>query len=235
VRDIAREKLAVVREGATLVLGSGLDADALAEAEATLAGRTIVAPAETDVPLLARGAFQRRNFALARTAAEALLGELDPEAVRVAAASVRVPGRFEVVADEPLTILDGAHNPGGVRALAEGLRAELGERPLVFVLSILDDKDAAEMIRALLPLAHELVLTSNSNPRALSPATLASLAEQMGGAGRDQMKIEADPHRAVELAQHLAGAEGVVLATGSIYLVADLLRPAGTPGSRSTL
>src|SRR5918997_747031 len=85
VRDIAREKLAVVRPGSTLVLGDGLHPDAFLEAHATPAGRE---------------------------AARALLGTLDDEAVRAAAAAVRVPGRFEVVDDEPPTIVDGAHNPG---------------------------------------------------------------------------------------------------------------------------
>jgi dihydrofolate synthase/folylpolyglutamate synthase len=71
VRDIAREKLAVVREGATLILGADLEPDAREEAAATPAGRVVEAPAEPRTPLLslaARGAFQRRNFAVAETA-----------------------------------------------------------------------------------------------------------------------------------------------------------------------
>ncbi|HET6448725.1 MAG TPA: hypothetical protein VFG31_06405, partial [Conexibacter sp.] len=63
--------------------------------------------------------------------------------------------------------------------------------------------------------------------RALPPATLASLWAQLGGAGGTESVLEADPLRALARARELAGAGGVVLATGSIYLVADLLRPAG--------
>jgi dihydrofolate synthase/folylpolyglutamate synthase len=181
----------------------------------------------------ALGAFQRRNFALARAAAEALLGDLDEAAVRDAALAVRVPGRFQVVAHEPLTILDGAHNPGGMRALAESLVDHReGGRVLVAVLSVLDDKDATEMLRALLPLCDEVVCTSNANPRALSPATLASLTEQLGG---PPTRLEGDPHRALALARDLAGPDGAVLATGSIYLVADLLRGADSTLPRSAL
>ena len=219
VRDIAREKLAVVRPGATLVLGADLDADAREEAAATPAARVVDAPGDAHVAVGALGTFQRRNFALARAAAEALVGPLDDEAVRVAAAAVRVPGRFHVVADDPLTILDGAHNPGGMRALAESLVDH--REPLVAVVSVLDDKDAASMLRSLLPLCDEVVCTSNANPRALSPATLASLTEQLGG---PPTRLEGDPHRALTLARDLAGPPGAVLATGSIYLVADLLR-----------
>jgi dihydrofolate synthase / folylpolyglutamate synthase len=234
VRDIAREKLAVVRPASTLVLGGDLHPDAFLEAHATPAARVVVAPQDAGVELGARGAFQRRNFAVARAAAHALLGSLDEDAVREAAAGVRVPGRFEVVAEEPLTILDGAHNPGGMRALADSIGDV--HHPLVVVLSVLDDKDATSMLRALLPHADALVCTSNANPRALSPATLASLTAQLGGAASEMDPIvEPDPHRAVDRARDLAGPEGAVLATGSIYLVADLLRPRGAREPRSAL
>jgi dihydrofolate synthase/folylpolyglutamate synthase len=242
VADIAREKLAVVAPGATLVLGPDLDRAADAEARLVAEqGATIVrAPAAPPpgIELLARGAFQRRNFAVACAAAEAYLGRLDDGAVRAAAASTAVPGRFQVLArsdDGAEVVLDGAHNAGGVAALAESLPEFLAGRPLVAVVSVLDDKDAAAMLAALLPLCAGAVFTANANPRALSPATLASLAGQVGAGGWDgTSRVEADPRRAVALARQLAGPGGVVLATGSIYLIADLLRPAGA-GRRSTL
>jgi dihydrofolate synthase/folylpolyglutamate synthase len=84
------------------------------------------------------------------------------------------------------------------------------------------------MLAALLPHCAAAVFTSSSNPRALSPATLESLARQQGGAARREW--EPDPHRALELARTLAGPDGIALATGSIYLVADLLAP---PGGRA--
>src|SRR5439155_925052 len=96
VADIAREKLAVLRPGTTLVVGAGLHPDAEREARAAAASagaRLLVAPADPGVPLGARGEFQRRNFALPRTAAEAYLGALDERAVRAAAAATPVPGR----------------------------------------------------------------------------------------------------------------------------------------------
>ena len=230
VRDIAREKLAVVRPGATLVVGADLHPDALDEAR-RLDATLIEAPADAPgVELLARGAFQRRNFALARAAAEAYLGELDPERVAAAAAATRVPGRFERISDDPPTYLDGAHNPGGMAALADALRDELAGRPLTLVLSILDDKDAGAMLGEVVPLAARVVATSNANPRALSPATLQSLAEQVGAR---EVRSEADPRRALALARELAAQEdGAVLVTGSIYLIADLLRTdRSRPGS----
>ena len=98
------------------------------------------------------------------------------------------------------------------------------DRPLIPVISVLDDKDAAGMLRELVPLAAGAVFTASSNPRALSPATLASLWSQLSG---PPAEIEADPRAAVERARALAGEHGAVVATGSIYLVADLLSEPG--------
>jgi dihydrofolate synthase / folylpolyglutamate synthase len=229
IEAIATEKLDVVQAGGVLVLGHGLHPDAVVVAERVAGerGATIVhAGADPGVPLGALGAYQRRNFALARAAAEAHLGELDPGAVATAAAETLVPGRLQVVDSDPLTVLDGAHNPEGMAALAEALDDPFaaGRRPVVAVISILDDKDAAGMLSTLLPKCDALVLTASQNPRALPPPTLASLAGQLGG---PPAEIVRNPRDAMARAREIAGPEGIVVATGTIYLVADLLRPAG--------
>jgi dihydrofolate synthase / folylpolyglutamate synthase len=240
VADIAREKLDVVQSSdppALLIVGDDLHPDALALARDTCAARgarlvvTAVDSLPADLEVLARGAYQRRNFALARAAAEGYLGALDEDMVRAAAASTLVPGRFEVVDTEPDTVLDGAHNPGGMAALAEALRGFLDGRRLVVCISILDDKDAAGMLRELLPLCDEVICTASANPRALSPGTLQSLCGQLGG---PPARTTPDPRQALEQARAAAGPDGVALATGTIYLIADLLRPAGAE-RRSTL
>jgi dihydrofolate synthase/folylpolyglutamate synthase len=222
VRDIAREKLAVVPEGATLVLG---DVPPEAEEEALATHATIVRGLDTGVRL---PGYQTGNFALAAAAARAQLGTLQPDKVAAAAERAQVPGRLQVVGESPLTILDGAHNPSGIAALVEALDGVFGDRPLVAVVSVLDDKDAASMLRELLGRCAGLVCTRSANPRALPAATLASLAGQLGGvAGDGPVEVVAAPRAALERARELAGPDGAVLATGSIYLVADLLRPAG--------
>lgn len=222
VGDIAEEKLAVVRDHATLVAGE-LPPDARAVAE-RVAGerhaRLVWAPRETDLALRARGAFQRRNFALAAAAAEAFLGGLDAGALRAAAAEVEVPGRLQQVAESPLTLYDGAHNPAGARALADALPEVLDGRPLTAVIGVLDDKDAAGMLGALLPLCERAVFTRSSNPRSLPPGTLETIAGQLGGPPSESVGA---PHAALARAREIAGPGGAVLATGSIYLVADLV------------
>ncbi len=227
IDDIAQEKLDVVQPGATLVLGAGLHPDALARAQAVAAERGVrLVHAGTDpgVELAALGEFQRRNFALARAAAEAYLGSLEEEAVRAAAAEVLVPGRLQIVGERPLTLLDGAHNPDGMAALAESLPAiTAAHNPVIGVISILDDKDAAGMLAKLLPTCDALILTSSQNPRALPPPTLQSLSRQLHGPPSEVVR---EPRAAVARARELAGEDGFVIATGSIYLVADLLAPA---------
>lgn len=241
VSHIAEEKLAVVRRNGTLVVGElPGEVRALAQRTAREQGAALIqAPGdptyggtgESVPPLRAAGAFQRRNFALAYAAAEAFLGRpLEQEAVRSAAAETLVPGRLEAVDSDPLTLYDGAHNPAGAEALAGAVPEVIGDRrPLVLVLSVLEDKDAAGMLEALLPLADGVVFTRCENPRSLSPATLASLAAKVADV---QGETVAQPRAAVARARELAGPGGAVLATGSIYLIADLVREAS--GARAS-
>jgi dihydrofolate synthase / folylpolyglutamate synthase len=228
--DIAKEKLDVVRDHATLVTGAlPPEAEAVAERVVTERHTRLVhAPLDGPAPTRARGAFQRRNFALARAAAEAFLGaeRIDEGAVALAASEVEVPGRLELMSsDGPLVFHDGAHNPAGAVALAEALPEVVAGRRLVAVIGVLDDKDAASMLQALLPVCDAAVFTRSSNPRSLPPATLEALAAQVGGPSESE--CVADPRAAVERARELAGPGGAVIATGSIYLVADLVRRDG--------
>ncbi len=124
--EIAAEKLAVLRDHSTLVLGrvspevarSGRADCRRARGAGWSSPRMIPARA---IQLRAAGRFQRRNFALACAAAEAFLGELDPARVAEVAATLTVPGRLERIAADPPTFLDAAHNPDGAEALAEAL------------------------------------------------------------------------------------------------------------------
>jgi dihydrofolate synthase/folylpolyglutamate synthase len=244
--DIAREKLDVVRDHGTLVVGPLPHAVfAIAQQAAAEHHAKLVAPlnagggplragggplraaggrtrAET-LPLRAAGRFQHGNFALAAAAAEAFLGRpLEEGALKKAAAETVVPGRLEAVGERPLTLFDGAHNPSGAQALAASLPDVFGSRrPRVAVVGVLEDKDAAGMLEALLPHLDRVVFTRPANPRSLSPATLVTLAEKLGGPPAETV---AGPRAALARARELAGPDGAVLATGSIYLIADLVR-----------
>jgi dihydrofolate synthase/folylpolyglutamate synthase len=234
--EIAAEKLAVLRDQTTLVLGEVSDeVGALAEETARERGARLVRPPADpgpEVRLRAPGEFQRRNFAIACAVAEAFLGRLDREKAAEVAASVTVPGRLEPIAERPPTFLDAAHNPAGAAALAQSLPAVAEGRRLVACLAVLADKDAEAMIGALAPALDRVVCTElpatalegHGRPGARSrPAgDLVAFCEAAG------LPAEAEPDFEVALRRARALAaeppEGAVLVAGSHYAIAPARR-----------
>jgi dihydrofolate synthase/folylpolyglutamate synthase len=243
--EIAAEKLAVLNDYSTLVLG------AVSPAVASLAKRTadergarlVVAPEDpgAEIRLLAPGRFQRRNFALASAAAEAFLGELDRDRVAEVAAGLAIPGRLERIADDPPTYVDAAHNPDGAAALAEALPEIAAGRPVVACLAMLSEKDHEAVVRSLAPaLAHAVCTELPGHPPAgegpepadgpksemsvrfsatrpgVSAGELARTCEAAGLAAEAEPAFEA----AVRLGQELAAERGgILLITGSHYIL----------------
>lgn len=184
----------------------------------------------SDLRLGPRGLFQRHNAAVALGAAELFQGRgLDEAALRQALAETTVPGRLEVVSDKPLCLLDGAHNLHGLRALVESLEQILPRRRIIAVVSILRDKDARAMLAELAPRCDILFVTGSSNPRAFSPAELASLAEELVEPHErgPEVFMDEEPCSALRSAYKLATSNQVVLVTGSLYLVGDVKRGLG--------
>jgi dihydrofolate synthase/folylpolyglutamate synthase len=229
--EIATEKLAVLKDQSTLVLGRvSAPVREFAERVAGERGATLLVAPEDPGPgveLAARGAFQRRNFALATAAAEAFLGEVDPDKVAAVAAGVCVPGRLERIGESPPTYVDAAHNPDGAAALAEALPGIADGRPVVACLAILADKDAPAMIAALAPALRGVVCTAippaalrgHGRPGARSrPAReLADLCQAYGLEAIAEPRLDAALRRATELA--CASYAGVLVVTGSHYLI----------------
>jgi dihydrofolate synthase / folylpolyglutamate synthase len=230
--EIAAEKLAVLRDQSTLVLGrvSPEVAELARRTAAERGAHLLQAPEDPgpEIELLAQGGFQRRNFAIATTAAEAFLGELDRTTVAEVAASLPIPGRLERIAEHPPTYVDAAHNPDGATALAEALPTVVEGRRVVGCLAILADKDAAAMVRALAPALERVVCTelparaleSHGRPGAHShpaPALLAA-CDAAGLPAEAEPSFEAALRRGAELAA--APPEGALLVAGSHYGIA---------------
>jgi len=236
--EIASEKLAVLRDQTTLVLGRvNPDVAKLAERTAAKHGATLIVAPENpgeEIQLRAAGAFQRRNFALARAAAEAFLGEIDDAKVAEVAKTLTVPGRLERVAEDPPTLLDVAHNPDGAAALAESLDEVSGGRPVIACVAILADKDARAMLTALAPTLTHLVATQLPETGADGPksADIERFSARRPSVGADELAevareagVEAEAvedfgaalGRARELAREL---DGVMLVTGSHRVLA---------------
>jgi dihydrofolate synthase/folylpolyglutamate synthase len=179
-----------------------------------------------ETPLVGR--HQLRNVALAIAAAE----ELQKQGLPVTADSIergiretRWPGRFQVIPGSPEIVLDVAHNPAGAWALRSTLSSWYGDRRLVFVFGAMRDKAIGEIAEILFPLAERVIVTSADNPRS---ATAEEIRE---AAARTQSEMESRPDVASAIAhgRELAGADGILVITGSIYIVGEAMSSLGVP------
>jgi dihydrofolate synthase/folylpolyglutamate synthase len=239
--DIAREKAGIVEPGATLVLGEtdtslasifhaagagivwerdvefGCAANRLAH-EGRLVELWTPGARYEDLYLPVHGSFQGENAAIAVAAAEAFFGvPLTEEVVADAMAAVRLPGRLEVVARNPLCVLDGAHNPAGARASAAAVAETFaGVAGRILVVGLLQGREPTEMLAALgAGDARLVVACPPPSPRALPPEEVAAAAERLGVAA----DVADSVAEAVTLALGLAGPDELVLVSGSLYAV----------------
>ena len=230
VEDIATEKLASLREGATLVLGS--DDQAVIEiarqrcesvgAKLVEAGNASLEPDEA--PRLAP--YARRNVALGLRAAETLLGyKASPEIGRRAVAGATLPGRFEVREHlgTPI-VIDGGHNPSGLAAALDGVRSVFEGRPVAVVFGALRDKDIPSMLLALKGEADALTLTRPANARAAEPGWIEREFGPRDARGRRAVLVSEAGEAIDRSAREASRTGGVVLATGSLYTAAEALK-----------
>jgi dihydrofolate synthase/folylpolyglutamate synthase len=177
-----------------------------------------------ETPLIGR--HQLRNVALAVAAAEELAKQgftIKPESVERGIRETHWPGRFQVVPardNSPEYVFDVAHNPAGAWALRSTLSTCYDGRQLTFVFGAMRDKAIAEMTEILFPLAERVIATPADNPRS------ATVEEIRQAAARISIEIEAAPDvaSALQRASMLAGPHGVVVITGSIYIVGEAMR-----------
>jgi len=180
---------------------------------------------EIEVASPLKGAHQQRNVALA-IAAAVELGEhhglpITAGAIEHGIRNTHWPGRFEVLRTETVTwILDVAHNPAGAWALRSGLRPILdraaeARSPRTLVFSCLRDKPVEEMAQILFPLFDRVLFAPIASPRATPAETLLAAAEATG------TPAEAVSTLYAALQHARAAAPGVVVVSGSVYLVGE--------------
>jgi folylpolyglutamate synthase/dihydrofolate synthase len=221
-----------------------------------------------DIYLPLFGAYQASNAACALAAVEAFAGVsetavnedgstitlgpglsgdgLDPDLVRAGFARASSPGRLDILRRSPTVIADAGHNPAGVAATAEALAEGFNFERIIGVVAILADKDVDGVLNELEPILTEIVVTTNSSPRAMPAEELAEVARDIFGEDRVHVVPRLDDaiETAVALADEadadLAGGEGgslgsvAVLVTGAVVTAGDaqlLLAPATAVGT----
>jgi dihydrofolate synthase/folylpolyglutamate synthase len=212
--------------------GSGLwpEADGQAQSYAVeVMGKQIV----VESPLVGR--HQLRNVALAIAAAVELqeqgVTEISPETIARGIRQTRWPGRFQVLpatAENPEYVLDVAHNPAGAWALRSTLSAYQNAadgRDVTVVFGVMRDKAMQEITEILFPIASRVIVTHANNPRSASPEEIRRAAARLG----DGVDLEdaSDVVAALDRAKKVAGAKGLVVITGSIYIVGEAMRILG--------
>jgi dihydrofolate synthase/folylpolyglutamate synthase len=172
------------------------------------------------------GSHQGQNLAVAVAAVEAFLGggdiEIADDILRSAISDVSSPGRLQLIKTEPALLLDGAHNPAGAQILANALRAEFSAKPLVGLIAVLADKDVAGLLSNLAGVFQSVLITQSSSPRSMPAAELElvaaqSLDQEVSSISDFQLALERAKEKAIEI-------DGVVVVTGSITLVGDIIK-----------
>lgn len=170
------------------------------------------------------GSCQIENAALAVETLEALGKKgfaVSEEHIRKGLASVVWPGRFTRIGEDPLFIVDGAHNRDAADRLSETLKLYFPDRRKVFIIGVLADKDYEYVVRQLAPLAAKIVTVETpDNPRALPAEKLAECVRKYN----DQTEAAAGIEDAVQRARSLAGREDMILAFGSLSYLGELMR-----------
>ncbi|MCI0784122.1 MAG: bifunctional folylpolyglutamate synthase/dihydrofolate synthase [Chloroflexi bacterium] len=172
-----------------------------------------------DVRLPLLGAHQAENAATAVAGADALResAEIADEAILQGLASVRWPGRLEVLHESPLVIADGAHNRESARRLADALRDYFGAERVTFVVGALSDKDVRGLAEELVPMATIVFAARSAHPRSLEAAEIAAVFGERGARAEHVDSVA----NALEKAMAASGSDAVICLTGSLFVAAE--------------
>lgn len=178
----------------------------------------------SDVEISMVGRHQAENLKTALATLEILRKsgavKLDREALYEGLKRARQPGRFEVISEDPLVIIDGAHNEAGAQALQKTMAQHFAGKKILLVAGILADKEIDSIVKFLTKITDHIIVTEPDNPRKLAAEKLAEHVADFGVAAEAVSDVEAAVHRAKELADGY----DVILFAGSLYLIGDVRR-----------
>ena len=240
--DIARAKAGIIKEGGRVVsYGGNSEADeviaavcrarnaslcqpdfsAIVPGDFSLEGQTFSYKGWRGLRIPLVGAYQMNNAAVVLETVEVLRQRgwnISDEAVRQGLADTRWPARFEVLRRDPVFIVDGGHNPHGIRATAESLRRLFPGRKITFVTGVMADKDVEHILGLIVPLADQFFTVRPDNPRAMDAGELAARIEAMGAKATACASVRDGVDRAIQA----EGPHGVACALGSLYMSGEV-------------
>lgn len=173
-----------------------------------------------ELPLL--GDHQLHNAAVVLSVVDRLIArgwKITEENIRDGIREVSWPGRFDVIQQEPLFIVDGGHNPQCVEALVKNIEDYLTDKKVIVLTGVLADKDYADMYKPVMPLVQEFVCITPPNPRKLDARLLAQYLAEVGAQATPCESVESGVRTALEK----AGKDGVVLCFGSLYSIGAIV------------
>ena len=240
--DIARAKAGIIKEGGRVVsYGGNPEADeviaavcrarnaslcqpdfsAIVPGDFSLEGQTFSYKGWRGLRIPLVGAYQMNNAAVVLETVEVLRQRgwnISDEAVRQGLADTRWPARFEVLRRDPVFIVDGGHNPHGIRATAESLSRLFPGRKITFVTGVMADKDVEHILGLIVPLADQFFTVRPDNPRAMDAGELAARIEAMGAKATACASVQDGVDRAIQA----EGPHGVACALGSLYMSGEV-------------
>ena len=240
--DIARAKAGIIKEGGRVVsYGGNSEADeviaavcrarnaslcqpdfsAIVPGDFSLEGQTFSYKGWRGLRIPLVGAYQMNNAAVVLETVEVLRQRgwsVSDEAVRQGLADTRWPARFEVLRRDPVFIVDGGHNPHGIRATAESLSRLFPGRKITFVTGVMADKDVEHILGLIVPLAEQFFTVRPDNPRAMDAGELAARIEAMGAKATACASVRDGVDRAIQA----EGPHGVACALGSLYMSGEV-------------
>ena len=240
--DIARAKAGIIKEGGRVVsYGGNPEADeviaavcrarkaslrqpdfsAIVPGDFSLEGQTFSYKGWRGLRIPLVGAYQMNNAAVVLETVEVLRQRgwsVSDEAVRKGLADTRWPARFEVLRRDPVFIVDGGHNPHGIRATAESLSRLFPGRKITFVTGVMADKDVEHILGLIVPLADQFFTVRPDNPRAMDAGELAARIEAMGAKATACASVRDGVDRAIQA----EGPHGVACALGSLYMSGEV-------------
>ncbi|MGD2176849.1 MAG: folylpolyglutamate synthase/dihydrofolate synthase family protein [Anaerolineae bacterium] len=223
---ITIERISREREAPLIEVGRDWDYQAgLADREGqSFAVRRIVdggSPLDGEywIPLLGRHQLENAASALATLDLLEQRGfDIPVQAVHQGLREVQWPGRMEILSQDPPVVVDCAHNPYSARTLREALKEWFPDQNWVMVFGASADKAVAGMLEVLVPISDYIIVTRADHPRAMAPIKLADIVAEVGGGAEVSLNVRKSLDRALAMMDPDNG----LLATGSIFLVADL-------------